>query len=244
MEEPRAEKRRLPKPLPADDALRRRRIGALLSLAVFAAFMLFAAWAVGRPLLRFIGEPARFRAWVDGRGALGQFAMVGMAAVQVIVALIPSEALELGAGYAFGAWQGAFLCLAGIVLGSVIVILAVQKLGMRIVTLFYTREQIASASFLQNTKRLRAVVFVLFLIPGTPKDLLTYLIGLTPVSLPWYVVFTSVARFPSIIMSTVAGAAAGEQAYGKAILLFAVGAAVGLTGFLLYGAFVKGTKRR
>lgn len=234
MEENARQKHLRIKPRTADPALRRKRIGALISVGAFTLLMLLVAWYVGRPLVRFAENPAQFRAWVSAHGVWGKLAMVGMCAVQVVVALIPSEALELGAGYAFGAWEGAFLCLAGIVLGSVLVIIAVRRFGMRFIELFYTREQIASVSFLQDGVRVKALLLLIFAVPGTPKDLVTYTVGLLPVSVRWYVLCTSVARFPSIIMSTFAGAAAGEQAYTRAILLFAAGAAIGLSGFLFY----------
>lgn len=235
-------KRVLGATIPADPALRRKRVGALVSVGAFVLLMLLAAWFVGRPLVRFIKDPAKFRAWVDASGVWGKLAMVGMAAVQVVVALIPSEALELGAGYAFGAWEGAFLCLAGIVLGSVIVIALVRRFGMRVVTLFYTREQIESISFLRDKRRVKALLLLLFFIPGTPKDLVTYTVGLLPVSIPWYVLFTSIARFPSIIMSTLAGAAAGDAAYTRAIWLFIAGGIIGIGGFLFYTWFANAQK--
>jgi uncharacterized membrane protein YdjX (TVP38/TMEM64 family) len=80
--------------------------------------------------------------------------LVGMMVLQVVIAVIPSEALEIGAGYAFGMWKGAFLCLAGLMLGSVGAILFTRKLGVRAVELVYPREKIESVKLLADKKRL------------------------------------------------------------------------------------------
>lgn len=105
----------------------------------------------------------------------------------MIIAIVPGEPLEIGAGYAFGAVEGTLLCILGTTLSSVLIFLVVKKFGMRVVTLFVSEEKIRSFTFLQNTRRLNLIAFLLFFIPGTPKDVLTYVVGLTPMRLPTWV---------------------------------------------------------
>ena len=112
----------------------------LLFLAVF--------WFAGRPILALAGDPDRFRSWVAERGWWGQLAFVGMMALQIFVAVIPGEPLELAAGYAFGTWLGMGLCLAGAALGSMVVFLLVRSLGVRAVEAFFPREKVMELSFL------------------------------------------------------------------------------------------------
>lgn len=64
-------------------------------------------------MLKFVSEPEKFRAWVDGHGIYGRLAFIGMMVLQVFIAIIPGEPLEIGAGYAFGMWEGTLLCMAG-----------------------------------------------------------------------------------------------------------------------------------
>ena len=92
--------------------------------------------------------------------------------LQVAIAVLPGEPLEIAAGYAFGAWQGMALCLIGALLGCLVVVPLTRRYGTRLMRLFFKQEQIDSLGFLQNTKRLKLLVFVIFFIPGSPKDLL------------------------------------------------------------------------
>ena len=71
----------------------------IIAVAVSALVFVF----VGIPVIRFISEPEKFRAWVESRGFGGKIAFVGVVILQVIVALIPGEPFEIAAGYAFGA---------------------------------------------------------------------------------------------------------------------------------------------
>ena len=91
-----------------------------------------------------------------------------------------------------------------------------------------------SLKFMQSSRRLDLLVFILFLIPGSPKDILTYFVGLTPMKLSRFLVLSSIARIPSVISSTVGGAALGAQNYGFAIAVAVVTVAVSGAGILLY----------
>ena len=73
----------------------------LLSGGAIAVFLLLGAalaWFVGRPLIRFAREPEVFRAWVADHGLLGMAAYTGMVFLQVLVAIIPGEPLEIAGG--------------------------------------------------------------------------------------------------------------------------------------------------
>ena len=175
---------------------KKKRIAAVASLAVFLIFTGAICWFVGKPMVEFVSEPEKFRAWVDASGAWGRLAFIGMMAFQIVVAFIPGEPLEIGAGYAFGAVEGTGLCLLGALLGSVTVFLFVKKFGMRFVALFVSEEKIRSLKFLQNEKRLNLIAYILFLIPGTPKDVMTYIVGLTPMKLSFWIFITLTARIP------------------------------------------------
>ena len=122
-------------------------------------------------------------------------------------------------------------CLLGALLGSVTVFLFVKKFGMRFVALFVSEEKIRSLKFLQNEKRLNLIAYILFLIPGTPKDVMTYIVGLTPMKLSFWIFITLTARIPSVITSTIGGDALGTQNYLFAVIVFA---ATAVLSCLLY----------
>ena len=157
-----------------------------------------------------------------------------MVIFQIIVAIIPGEPLEIGAGYAFGALEGTILCLIGAVLGGAIVVLLVRRYGIRLVEVFFPREKIMSLPFMQDNRRLELLVFIVFMIPGTPKDLLCYAVGLTTLRMRDWLWISLVARIPSIITSTIGGNALGEQNYRFAVIIFAITLLISLCGILVY----------
>lgn len=216
-----------------------KKVLSLLSIVAFFLITGFLAWYIGRPLVRMVSQPEAFRAWVDAHGWTGRLAYVGMMALQVIIAIIPGEPFEIVAGYAFGAVEGTLLCMAGAIIGSAIVFGFVRRFGIKVVEVFFSREKILSLKFLQNTKKLNTIVFIIYLIPGTPKDLLAYVIGLTPMKFSTWMLITAVARIPSVVTSTVGGNALGMQNYVFAIIVFVVTGALSAIGLILYNRLSK-----
>ena len=206
----------------------------LFAIIVALIFIGAVGYLVGKPMVEFVREPERFRAWVDSSGFVSRVIFVGMVVFQLIIALIPGEPLEMGAGYAFGAWEGTILCIIGCVIGSALVFLFVRRFGVKLVEVFFPREKIRSLRFLQDSRRLNLLTFIVFFIPGTPKDLLSYFIGLTDMKLGTWLCITAVARIPSIVTSTVTGDALGLKDYQFALIAFGVTLALSLAGILVY----------
>ena len=197
---------------------------------VFLALTMLGVWL----MREYLSDPELVRERIGEHYFLGAVALVLISAVQVIVALVPSEVVEIAAGYVFGSWMGAFLCLIGIVLGSCTTIFLVRKFGTRLVYAFYPKEKIDSLPIINDPPKRNLLTFVLFVIPGTPKDLFTYAIGLTDMSIPLYIALTTAARFPSVILSTIGGNAVGDRDYTKAIIFVVITAAVSGIGLLIY----------
>lgn len=153
---------------------------SVLAIVIFVLLSAALAWFVGRPMVRFARQPEQFRAWVDGHGAWGPLAYAAMVFLQVLVAIIPGEPLEIAGGYAFGAWAGTALCLLGAVLGSVTVFALVRRWGRGLVEVFFPADKLEKLQFLLHTSPKRTALFwLIFTVPGTPKDLLCYFAGLT-----------------------------------------------------------------
>lgn len=216
----------------------------ILSIAVFVVFSAAVCWYIGRPMLNFVSEPEIFRAWIDSKGIFGQLIFIGMVALQVIFAIIPGEPLEIGAGYAFGALEGTVLCVIGGLLGSLVVFAFVRTFGVRVVELFFSVDKINNLKFLKNAKRLEIITFIIFLIPGTPKDLMVYFIGLTKIKTLHFILITSFARLPSIVTSTIGGNALGMQNYMFAIVVFAVTLVISAIGLAVYHIMCKRNDRK
>ena len=208
-------------------------IGAAAA-AAFVLVMTLLCVVIGRPMIRFASDPEKFRQWVDGHGVWGMLAYMGMVAVQVLAALIPGEPLEIAGGYAFGAVKGTFLCLLAASLGSTAVICLVRRYGMRLVEVFFPAEKLRSLRFLRSSPKRNLLFMLIFMLPGTPKDLLCYYAGLTDIKLPALLLICSLGRLPSIITSTAGGDALGTKSYLFAVVIFAVTFVISAAGLMFY----------
>ncbi|MBQ8337994.1 MAG: TVP38/TMEM64 family protein [Oscillospiraceae bacterium] len=211
----------------------RKLLGSLL-IAFAVVFCAVITIFIGKPLIEFAKEPEKFQAWIDSFGIWGRLVFIGIIVLQVVIALIPGEPFEIAAGYAFGSIEGTLLCLAGIVLGSVIIFALVRKFGVKLVELFFPMEKINSLKFLKNKQRLNTIYFIVMCLPGTPKDLLSYFAGLTDMKITTWLLIATIARIPSVITSTIGGSALGSEQYVFAIIAFAATLALSGIGLLIY----------
>lgn len=219
------------------ELLKRKRIVGVVILAVVILLIVGLTFWIGGPLLAAIRNKTSFRLWMQERGFLKYPLMVGIMALQVVIALIPGEPIEIGAGYIFGTWGGAALCLLGAALGSVVIILAVRRFGRPFVRLFFSDKQIENVRHLSDPRKRDAAIFLLFLIPGTPKDVLTYVSGLVPIHLGKYLAITTLARIPSVVSSTLGGNMLGQQEYRLVVIVFVVTLVISLVGALIYRVY-------
>ena len=194
---------------------------------------------IGIPLIKMAGKPDEFRTWVEAKGIWGPIIYVALVIFQILIAFIPGEPLEIVAGYVFGTFKGTILCITAASLGSIIVLLLVRKFGKALLEIYFDKEKIESLKFLQSSEKKIVIFLILFIVPGTPKDLLCYYGGLTDISMPLLIFICTVCRFPSIITSTIGGNALGTGEYGFAVIVFAVTAVISAIGIIIYNKFSK-----
>lgn len=206
----------------------------ILPFCLVVLALLYAGWRWGGPVVQLVSDPVAFREWVEQRGAWGPVVMAGAVTLQILVALIPGEPFEFAAGYAFGAWQGLLLCQIGSFAGSCIAMLLARRYGMRLVKALFPKHDIANLEIMRRPERLTILTFILFLIPGTPKDVMVYALGLTPMPVIRGVLLTCLARVPSILTSTLSGHALGEEQYAAAVVIYGMTAALSLIAVLIY----------
>ena len=211
---------------------------------LFIVLSILVCWFAGRPLIQFAGDPERFRTWVDSQGIWASILFMGMIILQIVVAVIPGEPLEIVAGYAFGAVEGTLLCLIGAFVGRVLVFLLVRRFGTRAVEVFFPLDKLQSLKFLQNQRRLFFWVYFLFFLPGTPKDVLCYIVGLTQLPLRSWLLISAIAPIPSIVTSTIGGDALGMGNYGFAVIVFIITLAISGLGLLAYRSICRMRERK
>lgn len=213
-------------------------------LSVFSVLSVVLAVVMYFVLKREFSDTDAFQRLVSEHYVISAIVLILICALQVIVALIPGELVEIAAGYAFGALWGTMFCLIGILLGSVVVIILIRKIGRRFLESLVSREKIESLPILNDPKKRNVLTFLLFLIPGTPKDLVTYVIGVTNMSIPLYLLLTSVARLPSIVSSAVGGDALGANKLSLALTVLAITGVISLIGYGIYVKFFQKKKKK
>ena len=218
---------------------RKKKIIASCLMGVAIVIIALVCIFIGIPLIKMAGEPDKFRAWVEAKGIWGPVLYVALVIFQILIAFIPGEPLEIVAGYVFGTFKGTLLCIAAASLGSIIVLLLVRKFGKALLEIYFDNEKIESLKILQSSEKKIIIFLILFIVPGTPKDLLCYYGGLTDISMPLLIFICTVCRFPSIITSTIGGNALGTGEYGFAVIVFAVTAVISAIGIIIYNKFSK-----
>lgn len=199
-----------------------RKMAGIAVLAAFVIASMIIYFRVGKPMTALVKDVEGLRQWVDNRGWISRLIYMAAVCLQVLVAVIPGEPLELAAGFAFGPVEGTLVCLGGIALGSMLVFGLVRLFGSRLVEIFFPREKIESLKLLRDPKRVFIALATLMILPGTPKDLLTYCAGLTRISWTSWLLLSTVGRIPSVISSTLGGHAIAEGRYIMAIIVFLV----------------------
>jgi len=205
-----------------------------LGLLIFAVTFVLLCLLLARPITKLAVEPEQFRAWVDSHGLNAQLTYVCLVLLQVVVAIIPGEPVEIAGGYAFGAWEGTVLFFVGATIGSMLIFILVRRFGVRFVRLFFGEEKLEKLRFLKQSPRRTVLFLLIFMIPGTPKDLLCYFAGLTDMKPFAWLLICSFGRIPSLVTSTLGGSALGERSYVLAALVFGSATLISLGGLMIY----------
>lgn len=222
-----------------DQTIKRKRIISITILVALILASVVVFLMVGKPLIRFVSDNDRLRAWVDENWLGSRLAYIGMVVFQIVVAIIPGEPFEIAAGYAFGALEGTIICVLGSTIGGTLVFLLVKKFGVKLVEVFIPIEKIQSLKFLKDHKKRDIIVFLLFFIPGTPKDALSYFAGLTDMDVKTWLIITTIAKIPSIVTSTVGGDAIGTKKYLFAVVVFGITVLISGAGLWFYNHYTK-----
>lgn len=166
-------------------------------------------------------------------GVSGPLLCIGIQFLQVVIFVIPGEITEFASGYVFGAWRGFLYSILGIMLGSAFNFYFARLVGRPVLERLIRPATLAKVDRLLNNAKGKSAVFLLFLIPGTPKDAMCYGAGLSSMSVAEFVVITGLARSPALLSSILLGSQASRRDY-RAMLLTALVAGLAIVSYYLY----------
>lgn len=216
-----------------------RKIYYILSLAIFLGLIVLGSVLLGPKILEAAKDPDKFKELLGGSGIKSYLIFIAIQFVQIIFAFIPGEFIEVGAGYVYGSIKGLILCLIGAFLATAVIFGLTRIFGKRFTEMIIGKKDLKKLKFLHDEKKLELIFALLYFIPGTPKDLLTYFAGVTKIKFGTFMLISTFCRIPSIITSTMVGDAIGEERYLYSVIVFAITGAVGVGGYFLYHYLTK-----
>jgi uncharacterized membrane protein YdjX (TVP38/TMEM64 family) len=214
----------------SDPAPRPRRfVRWVLAVLALAAAGSLAVWVVPSFWSSFV-RPEALRDWIRSWGPWAPVAFLLVQVLQVVVFALPGEITQVAGGWLFGFAWGSVLSVAGILLGSAVAFGLARVLGVRFVHRIAGPRSVTRFDTLMASPKLVGSVFLLFLIPGIPKDIVCYVAGLSRLKFWPFLAISGIARLPGILGSSLIGKAALDQNWvllalvaGSAALLFAIG---------------------
>lgn len=214
----------------------KRRTKILIAIAIIIVLLITIAFSI--PFVKYIEDPDKLRKIIEAEGALAPLAFIILSMIQIIIPFIPGEPFELLAGYMFGSIKGSLLCLLSGSISSVLIIVLVRKYGTKLVELFFKKEEHERLNHLKK-KNAFLLYSLVFILPGTPKDLLCYIGGLTKFDLMPLIIVTTLGRIPGIVTSTIPADIAGDKKYELAIIIYGITIILSIISLLIYNNIQK-----
>lgn len=207
--------------------------GDIFKFAGLAAFFVVMALIVALlwPYMHELFEPGgldRVIEDVRSAGPLGVLILLAMQFLQIVVAFIPGEVVQMAAGMMYGPWLGGLVILVGCVVSAAFIFVVVHRLGAPFVQDMVPTKYLDKFRAFEETGKLDIVVFILFLIPAMPKDVFTYLVPLTNMPMKKFLVLSNVARIPGILISTYAADGLVDGRLTQSLVIFGVVAVIAL----------------
>ena len=176
-----------------------------------------------------------FKQKVEDSGILGMLSLFGLQVAQIFLIIVPGEPIEILSGMCYGGLWGTVFIMVSASIISIAIYFLVRKFGRKFVYDFCDEkkiEKIENSKLFQNPKKIELIMLILFLIPGTPKDLLTYIGGLLPIKPIHFILISTLARIPSVISSTLAGESLAVGDWKMGVILY--GAVLAIVAVIIF----------
>ena len=207
----------------------------ILAVAILVGILMYLL-----PIVKNLTTPEgriEFKEKIDELGVLGIFLLFALQLVQIFLIFIPGEPIEILAGMCYGTAGGLIFIMFSSAIITTLIMFLVGKLGRKFVYEFFPQERIdkiVNSKMFKNPKRLEWIMIILFLLPGTPKDLIVYIAALLQINPYRFIIISTIARFPSVISSTLVGAKLADGNWKLSIFIYAITfAIIGIAIFII-----------
>lgn len=201
-------------------------------LAVFfLSAMIFASIKYSAQLIDLLSNVENLRTIILSSGNLGMLILMGLQVLQMIIPFIPSDAVQIAGGYIYGTPLSFVLLFSATIIGSAAIFYLSRYIGHPLVNIFVSSKKMDKFKFLMESKKTEIVLFILFLLPGVPKDTLVYLAGLTSIKPVRFLVIFTVAKIPGILITASIGSNIHEKNYNYIYMVIGITAILILLGF-------------
>ena len=196
----------------------------LIMVLLISIGIIFYLFPVMKNLSTIEGQVA-FKEKVNNSGVMGLLLLFGLQVAQIFLIIVPGEPIEILSGMCYGGLWGTVFIMVSASIISIAIYFLVRKFSRKFVYDFCDKnkvEKIENSKLFQNPKKIEFIMLILFLIPGTPKDLLVYVAGLLPIKPLKFILISTFARFPSVITSTLAGEQLAIGDWKMSIVLYGI----------------------
>ena len=160
------------------------------------------------------------------------FIYIALQIIQIIICVIPGQALQFAAGYMYGFWMGYLWSFVGAFLGTVITYYLAKILGHDAMHMIFGEKKIHDLLTKFNSKKAMILIFLFYLIPGLPKDLCSYVAGLSEMKLKAFLIISLIGRTPAMMGSLLIGKLVNIGGYTLAIVIGVLAVVLFLLGVI------------
>jgi uncharacterized membrane protein YdjX (TVP38/TMEM64 family) len=209
----------------------------LLPAAFVALLLAGGGWLWHSGILHHLADRQRLIASLREGGPRGPLLCIAAQFIQVVIFFVPGEITQFAAGYVFGTWRGLAFSVVGIMLGSTIDFYFARIVGRPALKQILRQTTMERVDRLLNNAKGKSAVFLLFLLPGAPKDAMCYGAGLSNMNPLEFIVISSLGRIPALLFSVHLGSQVSHGDFlSMALMIFLV--VIAIAGYYLYERYV------
>ena len=203
----------------------------LILLLIVVGIPLY-VWFYKGEFLRSFDNLEEARAFLEGYKFKGYWAYLGIQVLQIVISIIPGQFTNMAAGYLFGFPAAFVISVIGAIAGTFITYFIAKLLGAKAMKQLIEPERYKRFLKRFNSKRSYITVFILYLVPGLPKDVLGYVAGVSKMNFVPFLFLSVIGRLPALSVSVMVGSMIYKEIYTGVIILILLMVIISMTGIL------------